>query len=491
MSILEEIKDLQEKFEELFANTATINEVNAKTVSDSLDKRIDKSIEADEKDSKRFSAILSMTDRKEKMKALQELVKNSEERRNEENKKLDLYANWIAKHDKSESLAESISIMEALLVILEGKGGAEKEVNKISRTKKDKNDEPIEVVSVADELFPYKGTAKEQYNQKIIAKINDMIEGTATLDDLVQLVRQKKTPVKESLDEGKAKDPDGYKKNIDIANHYDHLYSKEPAVGPDGSPNSVAGYYKQKYQNYFDKAMKCYYGDGSCKNDKKSSVKESLMEAISLMEEVVLNLPEKKDDYNFIATGCTKENGGTLFKIHTKHDKGVTKSKLYAKSPEDALRVVQRGYGGPDSAHKIVEAIINEVSIKKWKEAAANVLPKRKEEAEAARTSAEKGWDEYDRAARKYPEDEPALYRLAQANDEEAQKAEDRADHAYAVTRLRTKAKSANKAIEAARKVQDSREDEFGRNPEKRTFLRSGKANQLVSADPVKSRTEG
>ena len=49
MSILEEIKDLQEKFEELFANTATINEVNAKTVSDSLDKRIDKSIEADEK----------------------------------------------------------------------------------------------------------------------------------------------------------------------------------------------------------------------------------------------------------------------------------------------------------------------------------------------------------------------------------------------------------------------------------------------------------
>ncbi len=142
-------------------------------------------------------------------------------------------------------------------------------------------------------------------------------------------------------------------------------------------------------------------------------------------------------------------------------------------------------------ALEIAEAIINEVSIRRWKEAAANVLPKRGEEAEAAKASAEKGWEEYDKAARKHPEEEPALYKLAQANDEAAQKTEDKADHAYAVTRLRTNDKAnANKAIKAARKVQDKREDEFGRNPEKRTLLRSGKANQLVSADPVKSRAD-
>ena len=89
-----------------------------------------------------------------------------------------------------------------LLEAQDARGGAQKEVNKITRTKKDKNGEPIEVVSVADELFPYKGTAKEQYNQKILAKINDMIEGTATLEDLIQLIRQKKAvTMKESLEE--------------------------------------------------------------------------------------------------------------------------------------------------------------------------------------------------------------------------------------------------------------------------------------------------
>lgn len=72
--------------------------------------------------------------------------------------------------------------------------------NKISRRKKEKGKkEPVEVVSVADELFPYEGTAKEQMNQKILAKINDMLQGTATLEDLINLVRSGKK-LKESLD---------------------------------------------------------------------------------------------------------------------------------------------------------------------------------------------------------------------------------------------------------------------------------------------------
>jgi hypothetical protein len=76
--------------------------------------------------------------------------------------------------------------------------------NKISRTKKDKDGEKVEVVSVADELFPYSGSAKEQFNKKVLAKINDMIEGTGSLEDLIQFVRAGvKNKAHESLDEGK------------------------------------------------------------------------------------------------------------------------------------------------------------------------------------------------------------------------------------------------------------------------------------------------
>lgn len=64
----------------------------------------------------------------------------------------------------------------------------------------------------------------------------------------------------------------------------------------------------------------------------------------------------KKDEYSFIATGRGKDNGN-LYKVHTKHDKGVTKSKLYAESPEAAKSFVQKLYGGPDSAHEIVEEL--------------------------------------------------------------------------------------------------------------------------------------
>lgn len=144
-----------------------------------------------------------------------------------------------------------------------------------------------------------------------------------------------------------------------------------------------------------------------------------------------------------------------------------------------------------NEALELMEAIINEVSVKRWKEAAANSLDKRKEAADTTAKNAEQTWDDYDRISRKHPEDEPQLYRLAQANDEVAGKAEDSADHAYAVTRLRTHDKAnANKAIKAARKVADKRDDEFNKKLDKRTFLRMGKADQLVSADPVKSRTD-
>ena len=350
------------------------------------------------------------------------------------------------KMDINEEIKNLTEAYANLLEANDKRGGAQKEVNKITRTKKDKNGEPIEVVSVADELFPYKGTAKEQYNQKILAKINDMIEGTATLDDLIQLVRSKKPAVNvkeslqetldkmmtvaeemineiaertkidaykkrvaqyreasdtakknaqdhmnwdafkpaikelekadkaqqkefrhrlrtmthdqkfgqdaynkaqkemfserkakkldETLSESKPKDPEGYKKNIEIANHYDNLYSKEPANAPDGSPNSVASEWNRRYQEYLDKAMKCYYGDG-CKKSKKKAIKE----AISLMEAIINEISQE-----------TKDNAW---------NKTYDEMVRYRGRLEDEKKKLETGWGHPDKVMKAKKGLWN------------------------------------------------------------------------------------------------------------------------------------
>ena len=88
------------------------------------------------------------------------------------------------------------------LIEVEGLGQSASDVppstNKIKKDKKTKNGK-VELVSVEDELFPYDGNKREQYRQKILDTINGMIQGTATLEDLLQIVRQKKMPVKEAM----------------------------------------------------------------------------------------------------------------------------------------------------------------------------------------------------------------------------------------------------------------------------------------------------
>lgn len=88
------------------------------------------------------------------------------------------------------------------LIEVEGLGQPASDVppstNKIKKDRKTKNGK-VELVSVEDELFPYDGNKREQYRQKIIDTINGMIQGTATLEDLLQIVREKKMPVKESI----------------------------------------------------------------------------------------------------------------------------------------------------------------------------------------------------------------------------------------------------------------------------------------------------
>ena len=94
------------------------------------------------------------------------------------------------------------------LIEVEGLGQPASDVppstNKIKRDIKTKNGK-AELVSVEDELFPYDGNKQEQYRQKVIDTINGMIQGTATLDDLMNIVRTKKgiKSVKEALSEGR------------------------------------------------------------------------------------------------------------------------------------------------------------------------------------------------------------------------------------------------------------------------------------------------
>ena len=88
---------------------------------------------------------------------------------------------------KLELIQEAQSILNSLFEV---EDNADASTNKLRREKKGKNGEEVVVTSVQDELFPYEGNAKEQFNKKVIATIHDMIEGKATLEDLIQLVRK-------------------------------------------------------------------------------------------------------------------------------------------------------------------------------------------------------------------------------------------------------------------------------------------------------------
>lgn len=103
---------------------------------------------------------------------------------------------WKANSPKKQSINCALDLMEEIIsyadnifeLDIENKQNISP--NKISRIKKDKDGKDVEVVSVADELFPHEGTAKQQFDKKILDKINDMIEGTGSLEDLIQFVRK-------------------------------------------------------------------------------------------------------------------------------------------------------------------------------------------------------------------------------------------------------------------------------------------------------------
>lgn len=147
----------------------------------------------------------------------------------------------------------------------------------------------------------------------------------------------------------------------------------------------------------------------------------------------------------------------------------------------------------------IKEMVINEVSVGTLARAVENNLPKRKKQLADATKATEAGWKEYEEQAKKYPEEESALYKKAEATDKAASKQFDKAEHAQDLANLKLPKDSkvnANKLFKAGHKVANGREDKMmnaHKNGESakqfvKRLNRSDRADNIVIADPVKSR---
>lgn len=268
-------------------------------------------------------------------------------------------------------LVESNNTLLSLFEV-DGDNKREKEVNKIKRERKDKDGNETEVVSVADELFPYKGTAKEQFNQKVIAKINDMIEGTATLQDLIQLVRQGKS-IKESLSDkiveeiiytlsegnplNKAKKEQWENKlnNITPIEKYERTEKIKQLANLEKDSKDIANSYGNKivnkdtdledlkraeedrdyYSNMSDRAKELKneeINNFSKKFKNRKEIKENLDTSISLLEEIISEVSDElkrraqqKADNNVKLAELEKDMVKDAFNLGTK---GVTKEDV-------------------------------------------------------------------------------------------------------------------------------------------------------------------
>lgn len=198
-----------------------------------------------------------------------------------------------------EKIQEMIDMFSSLFEV-DGLGEPSADVppstNKLKKTRKTKNGK-VELVSVEDELFPKEGTKKEQFREEVINIINSIIQGTSTIEDLIQFVR---TPnVKESSEESSFKGAinileqlilernkenkvkknehecsqngikPGYKKelqdeikrnademknNHELANEYDHLaMQQKPGAVQDGFNDKAQDYHTSAQRNFSNK----------------------------------------------------------------------------------------------------------------------------------------------------------------------------------------------------------------------------------------------
>ena len=263
--------------------------------------------------------------------------------------------------------------------------------NKLYRTKKDKKGDKVEVVSVADELFPYEGDAKQQFNQKVLAKINDMIEGTGSLEDLIQFVRagakakaskahegldeasicerDKKNRLKKEYWENKLNNvsmrdkmnaqykikrlADDEKLDREIADEYDRLSMREPAN------TSAANYWDSKYREFDQRANQ----EGNDKqeliknNRKKFTNRENkdLKEALELLEGALKDFflgTEKKDPATKSAVGRTLRGKEATYNKHVDDEIKYTERAEGAKG----YRAQVNQEKADDAGRKAVEA---------------------------------------------------------------------------------------------------------------------------------------
>ena len=332
-----------------------LEEVSAKVRTNAMQKIVQKDYEDTAPLYKNYKEAVKKGDKEEaskSLKSIQDINKATDERL----KKYNRYAEY------RNSLKEAMKIMEELLL----------ERNKENKIKKDEAVKKIgqEVIDDYEEegtsLSPYGDDPKQWGRDKMsgygdnlgvkrsIPKLADKLRfsGGAELDRKLgqksyfdkegrnkiingfylkalhkankensnESLKEAMEVIEQLLGESKPKDPKGYKENMDIANHYDNLYSKEPAKAPDGSPNSVAAEWNRRYQEYFDKAMKCYYGD-----KKKDSLKEALEETLKILE--LFDRPDLLNDIDTLVGSPVKNAIKRVFK-------GITAPKKEKKVKE-------------------------------------------------------------------------------------------------------------------------------------------------------------
>lgn len=294
--------------------------------------------------------------------------------------------------------------------------------NKIKKDRKTK-DGKVEVVSVEDELFPYEGNKREQYRQKILDTINNMIQGTATLEDLLQIVRQKKAPLKEAME---------LMEELLLERNKENKIKKNKAIEDIG----------QEYINGREEEGEDLdpYGDDPKQwgRDAVSSFGDTLG--------VKRSIPKLADKLEY--SGIS-ELGRKLRKkpFYDKEGRNKIIDGLYLQALNKAKK--ENSKEALKEALSLMEEIINEVSVKKWKEAAKNSIEGRKEAASDAS-------DRFGEVV--YPfrgEVNDPGHKLGNAWD----KAEQRADRAEQLAKnLPDSNKSATKLKQAAKKVVDKRD---------------------------------
>ena len=394
--------------------------------------------------------------------------------------------------------------------------------NKIKKSRKTK-DGKVELVSVEDELFPEEGNAREQFRQKIINTINGMIQGTATLEDLMQVVRAKQVkPVKE-----------GFKGAIELLEEIinelkDSTIENALKKRSDAVENSTMGFYfpSKESVDKFGKLKELAnrratrqgkkleeIGDTYGYTYKHKPVKEGFEGAIEILETALdaikkSDLPDEKkrelrgklakanqaerdmadkkawDSYikgerKFSDTTTVRDpnftknaNGDRKTRLRSARnnfdDHGWQKIKPEWKQVEDSIKRHEKK--SLKEAQELLEEIINEVSVGKLAKAAENNFEKRRKEHDEAKKGLEKARDSYEKQSKEHPEDEQALYNSLDKLSRVTHKAGEKASHANDIVNLnlpKDSKVSANKLFDKADKTYAKRGKEVDKALEK------------------------